>query len=548
MALLANQLLLQKILKKPVNVDGSHIIDRSITFIDISLATIQGSNITNDTIDFSNLSTSAISSLTTTPPNSIDGSHIINRSITGIDIALETIKGENIQDRTITGLDIGLQEIKEENIVGLAVTELKIGGLAVTEGKIGALAVTEGKIGALAVTEGKIGALAVTDAKIATGTISLGKLSAGAISSLQTTPSNSIDSSHIINGSILGEDISAGTIDLSNLSTACISSLTTAGAPAPNSINSSHIIDGAILGTDISDRTITASNIVLGTITKFEILDGTITGAKIGSSTIEGGNIAPATIEYNNLSNNLVLTLINSQGANTINTTHILDGTILGTDIQAGTITSNNIQDGTITGTDIQDNAITTGKVADGNITYAKLNTNITSILNNNNISRNYIGQTGTVHSLYIPIDLVNNQFVDVDLGLRFVNYSDRFWSEFDNGSIYGYRFYRLSSQNIYNNAEVFVADEYKGMTMRNMETSSYWGAANIRLRIYNRFNADADPKLYNVEGDSFFGQGGIGPVRATIFGTTEYKPTYMFFSCSGSGTFIAKYYVTNYK
>jgi hypothetical protein len=113
-----------------------------------------------------------------------------------------------------------------------------------------------------------------------------------------TLPANSINSTHIQNRTILGEDISTGTIDLSNLSTSAITSLQTTPAI---SINSSHIIDGSILGTDISSATITAFNIANETITKFQIASGTITGSQIGSSTITGSNIAVETITSSNI-------------------------------------------------------------------------------------------------------------------------------------------------------------------------------------------------------------------------------------------------------
>jgi hypothetical protein len=57
--------------------------------------------------------------------------------------------------------------------------------------------------------------------------------------------------------------------------------------------------------------------------------------------------------------------------ANTINSGHIINGTILGEDISTNTITVTNIAD----------NAITTNKILDGNVTLSKLNSNVTSLL-----------------------------------------------------------------------------------------------------------------------------------------------------------------------
>ena len=68
------------------------------------------------------------------------------------------------------------------------------------------------------------------------------------------------------------------------------------GALTANSVDSSHIVN----------RSIVAEDIALQAITKFEILDGTITGTQIGSSTIEATNIAPGTITATELASSLL--------------------------------------------------------------------------------------------------------------------------------------------------------------------------------------------------------------------------------------------------
>jgi hypothetical protein len=77
-----------------------------------------------------------------------------------------------------------------------------------------------------------------------------------------------IGSAEIINRSIKAVDIALATIDISNLSASCIASLSGGGGGlTADSVNSSHIIDGSILGTDICNNTITGSNIADNTIT-----------------------------------------------------------------------------------------------------------------------------------------------------------------------------------------------------------------------------------------------------------------------------------------
>jgi hypothetical protein len=90
-----------------------------------------------------------------------------------------------------------------------------------------------------------------------------------------------IGSAEIINRSIKSIDIALATIDISNLSESCISSLSGGGGLTANSVNSSHIINGSILAEDICNNTITGSKIAVGTITSSNILDGTILGIDI---------------------------------------------------------------------------------------------------------------------------------------------------------------------------------------------------------------------------------------------------------------------------
>ena len=77
-----------------------------------------------------------------------------------------------------------------------------------------------------------------------------------------------INSSQIIDRGIKGIDIGLATIELNNLSAAAIASLSGGGGGlTENSVNSSHIINGTIGTEDISDNAITGNKINDGTIT-----------------------------------------------------------------------------------------------------------------------------------------------------------------------------------------------------------------------------------------------------------------------------------------
>ena len=83
-----------------------------------------------------------------------------------------------------------------------------------------------------------------------------------------------------------------------------------------------------------------------------------------------------------------------------------------------------------------------------------------------------------------------------------------------------------------------------------DMESSNYYRATNLRIRVYRGdINTPVtDPRLYNVEGECQWGLTGYGPARATITGAIEYRPTHIYLYVPTGCTFIAKYYVTNYK
>jgi hypothetical protein len=91
-----------------------------------------------------------------------------------------------------------------------------------------------------------------------------------------------INSSQIKDRGIKGIDIELATIELNNLSAAAIASLSGGGGGlTENSVNSSHIINGTIGTEDISDNAITGSKIANETITSSNILNGTILGTDI---------------------------------------------------------------------------------------------------------------------------------------------------------------------------------------------------------------------------------------------------------------------------
>ena len=300
-----------------------------------------------------------------------------------------------------------------------------------------------------------------------------------------------------------------------------------------NSINSSHIIDGSILTADISNNAITNAKIADFSITNSKLDDNSIDSRKIIAGSIFGTDIAINQIGVSHLTGLAYLDLITTQAPDSINSSHIVDGSITGSDIAGTTITGANI--------------------ANATITYAKLNADVTSLITNSNLSRNFINQTAFItDNILIPVDLVNNDYVDVTVTFRLSGFSNRLWCWFYAGSSY-YNFkwfdgeYLLNQTNAPWIRQYYAMPGYTGMLAFDLEAAPYWRSTNVTLRIYSGRGVETapDPRLYNVEGECRWGLAGYGPARSRITGQIEYRPTHVYLH---GPTFVARYSVTNYK
>ena len=223
-------------------------------------------------------------------------------------------------------------------------------------------------------------------------------------------------------------NIEYNVIDLSNNKAPLANPSFTGTVVLPaDTINSSHIIDGTILGTDISSGTITATNIANETITKFQIAPNAITNDKIASSavlaihigngvvnsshiqngTILGEDISAGTINLSNLSASAISSLTTvTIPANSINSSHIQNGTILTEDISNNSITVDKLALGSVIGNRIVNGSITTDKIdfyqvtgnrmANNTITTTQLDASINTILNNVSLKANIANPTFT--------------------------------------------------------------------------------------------------------------------------------------------------------
>ena len=541
----------------PNSVNSSHIINGSILGTDISNNTIGAFNIINQTITATQIAdetitASQIMNETITKfkiaPNAITNEKLASGAVLAINIGsgvvnsshIETgsILGEDISNNTITKLQIADNAITDAKLANDAVINSKIAVDAVTTDKILDNAIITQKINNLAVTNGKIGDNAVNEIKLATNAVTTTKIAdlnvtEGKIGGLAVTQSK-IGPKAVGTGKIDDLAVTEG-----KLSTAVQTKLNAVGTIGANSINSSHIIDGSILTIDICNNAITTGKIADFSITNSKLDDNSIDSRNIIAGSILGTDIANTQIGVNHLTGLAYLDLTTAQAPSSIDGSHIVNGVIVNDHIYPLTITG--------------------AKIANTTITYDKLNSNITSLITNSNISRNYIFQTGTQSNVTIPVDLVNNEFVDVHVTFRFVTTfapNNRIWCLFYNASSLIYNFKWYDGEFIVNQTgnpwlrQYFGQNSYNGMFAYDMEASNYYRATNLRIRVYRGdINTPVtDPRLYNVEGECQWGLTGYGPARATITGAIEYRPTHIYLYVPTGCTFIAKYYVTNYK
>ena len=307
-----------------------------------------------------------------------------------------------------------------------------------------------------------------------------------------TLAPNSIDSTYIIDGSILGTDISNGTITEANLETAVQTKLN-ATRIAPNSIDSTHIITGSILGTDISNGTITEAKLETAVQNKLNA---------------PGGAIAP----------------------NSIDSTHIIDGSILGTDISNGTIS-----------------------LAKFNSSFnATINTliNLVDNLEKFSIQRTLDVVVTSVNSRNINIDLSTNESVQIDFLLKITGPSPV--------SL------RIQPVNV---SSVGTWDEYTGTvvagnsgTLTTLTSSSHNGTvlhniagagnltASISCKIFKVYDFGDHDQRYSFTATGLYTLNAQGVARSEITAMGDsYRPTALNISLQ-SGTMSFSYSIINDK
>jgi hypothetical protein len=205
-------------------------------------------------------------------------------------------------------------------------------------------------------------------------------------------PAGSIDSTEILDSTIVSGDIVDGTVAAIDIAT--------------GGVETTEILDSTILTADISADTILAEDIATGAATTTEILDGTIAAIDVASGAITAPKLqaaaadlggADVTVNFGNtngafntnittdgtmtattfigaLTGNVTGTVSGNAGTvtngvytsdtGTVTGTMILDSTVASADIAADTIVAGDIATGAVTTTEILDDTIASADIA----------------------------------------------------------------------------------------------------------------------------------------------------------------------------------------
>ena len=312
--------------------------------------------------------------------------------------------------------------------------------------------------------------------------------------SADTLAPNSIDSTYIINGSILGTDISDGTITEANLETSVQTKLNATRIIAPNSIDSTHIINGSILGTDISNGTITEANLETSVQTKLNA----------------GGGLAP----------------------NSIDSTHIITGSILGTDISNGSLSLANI-----------DNPF---KYIIDTYTFRINN------LEKFSIQRTLDVVVTSVNSHNINIDLSTNESVQIDFLLKFTgpaNMSLRI-QPVNVSSVGTWTDYNGTVVNSSGTLTTLTSSANNGQVLHRIDriSASLFFTASISCKIFKVYDLGVHSGRYLFTATGIYAMSGVGQARSEITAmTNSYLPTALNISLSnGAGRASFSYSIIN--
>jgi len=283
------------------SIDGSKIIDGTISGVLIRDGTVTGNKVLAGTISGVLLQGSTIT-----------GDKIVSNTITAVHIAFGTITGDKITAGTISGELITAGSITSNQIAVSGITAINLAANSITADNISVRTITADKIILNGITADEMAAAAVTSTVLANNAVVSGKVAASAIYG-----------ENIVGGTITGYHVAANTI--------------TAGKIAVGTITFNEIASNTLTADQIANGTLTGQKILDGTISGVLIREGTITGSKILANTISGALITAGTITATNIAvsgitaDRLTVTQLDAVAAN-MGTLVVNSGITVGTD------------------------------------------------------------------------------------------------------------------------------------------------------------------------------------------------------------------------
>ena len=241
------------------------------------------------------------------------------------------------------------------------------------------------------------------------------------------------------------------------------------------------------------------------------------------------------------------LTTTSSLTLNSVNTTHITNRTITGADIALGTIKGENIEVGTIEA----------GYLDPAFLTYLTNLENKVLLLEQTAVLRSFdtlVGSPTAVSNFTIPVDLVNNESVEIDINMKVfgtnlvnlragINSASLTNQDFDeyNGVIR-----EGSNSTIYNT--IFNKAQGNGAILINVESQGLTSV--IRMKLYRTHSLNDNFSRYQFESKSVYCKANVGVTTVETVGMiNDLLPTaiYLFFPNSNT-TMTASYSIINDK
>ena len=401
------------------------------------------------------------------------------------------------------------------------------------------------------------------------------------INSGASITSNSINSTQIANGSILGTDISNDTITSANIRDGSIltadicDNAITFDKLAFNSVGNTRIINAAVTHEKLSGNCIQSHNIVDGTIVDGDIsANANILGSKLANNSITSdkinqannwtfsqltsttanirdisttnievsGNIVPLRDMSSNLGSSLKRwnkVFVDDLSVNTING-QAYTGSGGGT-LAPNSINSSHIVNNSITNDDIAPLTITGAKIAENTINFSKFDTATNNILNSlalrltaleNNaliMSSDTIINGTQGNTITIPIDLSNNESVTINFTFKLSGSSnDSVYIKYiNNGGVNNFGEMRATTITFPGNTYVFTIKVYR------LLPATFTHISQIR---------------YVMEGEGSYCVANEGNSRVEFNGLSNVIPHAIYITHGTSTTMDARYSIINNK